>query len=164
MSQPLKKKQILAIFGDAIGAKLLSWLDPCCDGFCNEVSKCEGSSKIARIDITSDQIKNLYTTPVPLIPAPGVGKFIITEEVILKYTRIGAAYTQPGNTNIVMGANPNIQLGTIIAFASTYRQTSPLNVTLTENTGLDFVNTVGNPTDGDGIITLVITYKVIDVF
>ena len=39
-TQPLKKNQILAIFGDKYGTKLLNWLDPCCDSFCKAVEAC----------------------------------------------------------------------------------------------------------------------------
>jgi len=39
-TQPLKKQQILAIFGTEIGTKLLNWLDPCCNDFCEAVQNC----------------------------------------------------------------------------------------------------------------------------
>jgi hypothetical protein len=39
-TQPLKKQQILAIFGTKIGTKLLNWLDPCCNDFCEAVQNC----------------------------------------------------------------------------------------------------------------------------
>jgi hypothetical protein len=39
-TQPLKKQQILAIFGTKVGTKLLNWLDPCCNDFCEAVQNC----------------------------------------------------------------------------------------------------------------------------
>lgn len=40
ITQPLKRQQIIALFGEKFGTKLLNWLDPCCSDFCDAVKEC----------------------------------------------------------------------------------------------------------------------------
>lgn len=116
--------------------------------------------RISKI-ITSQEILSLFTTPVDLAPAPGVGKYIIAQQVFLRYQNGGVSYTQPGNTNIVMGANNVFQFGNFLGGASTIRQQPPIGVVvLTENTGLQVVNTIGNPTNGNGQFEIIIYYQI----
>ena len=100
--QPMKRSSIYATFGNYYGEKLYKLLYDCCQGvgsFCYEVKKCLGisdqgdSSKFlnqqgewitintndllrVKVTVTSEEILNSFTTPVELIPSPGVGYYI----------------------------------------------------------------------------------------
>ena len=111
--------------------------------------------------ITSSQLLSFFTTPVPLVPAPGTGKYLIVDKVIFKYNFGTTAYSGAGNTNVVMGTNNIAQFGGVTAaFASTVTQVGPSSVKLTENTGLDLAHTIGNIVDGDGTADVTVVYQI----
>ena len=121
-----------------------------------------GTQKV--VNLTSQQLLNLNTSPVELIEAPGENKIIVVDKVILVYYFGTVAYTQPGNTNVICGSNNIIQLGTNLA-SSTDKilQSFPQTVTLTENTNLELYNTTANMTDGDGTAKLYIYYSINEI-
>lgn len=120
-----------------------------------------GGTLQAVIHITSAELLNMFTSPVVLVQAPGIGKFIAVQQAVLKYNFNSVPYTQPGNTNIVMGSNNIVQFGNILNLgANTIRQGSPSSVILTENAALTLTNTIGNLTNGDGTVDLYVYYDI----
>lgn len=119
----------------------------------------------AEITLTSTQIKQLFTTPIEVIPAPGVGKYILPVRLIRKTNYTGPVYTQPGNTNIVMGGQSLFQLGQFIISSSQVPVLQAANtvIALTENTPALAVNTIGNPTNGNSSVTFIIYYQIADI-
>lgn len=115
------------------------------------------------ITVTSNDILNLYSTPITVIPAPGVGKFISVLRSYIQYNYGTATYTQPGNTNLSCGSNNFLQYGNFLAgVADKTFATFPSTYTMTENTAVELVNTVSDPTVGDGDFTLTVYYLELD--
>ncbi len=56
--------------------------------------------RVAAVSLTSAQIKALNATPIALVAAPGAGKLIIVDEVLLKMSFLTAAYTGSNNLEI----------------------------------------------------------------
>lgn len=111
--------------------------------------------------ITSAEILNLFSTPVPLVPAPGAGKYIIVDKIIFKYNRGTISYTGAGNTNVTMGANPSVQFGTILGLGSSViTQSGPSSVTLTEDTGLSLTHTIAPLVNGNGTADITVVYQI----
>lgn len=120
----------------------------------------QAGSLIQEVLVTSPELLNMFTSPVILIPAPGVGKFIVVDKIIMKYDFNSQAYTQPGFTNVVMNGNNIVQFGTSLNSGSSFiKQGTPTSVTLTENSPLELTNTTGNLTNGDGTVILYIYYS-----
>lgn len=68
MTQPLKRQQVIGIFGEERGTKLLNWLDPCCDSFCLSLLSCLGISDKGDPTLVLNQQGDWITN--------GVGKYI----------------------------------------------------------------------------------------
>lgn len=121
----------------------------------------EVSGLYALKQISSAELLNLFSNPVLLVPAPGAGKFISPRLGICVYHFGTVAYSNPGNTNIKMGANNVFQLGTSLnAGASFIAQFGVSFINLLENQALYFTNTVGNPINGDGDVIVYVEYTI----
>lgn len=117
--------------------------------------------RVSRI-VTLAEIKQLFTTPIEIAPAPGVGFYVVPQQCFLKYSA-AINYVQPGNTNIVMGATSNniFQFGQFLINPSTTRFYFPNNsAQIFENTSLRFFNTIGNPSVGTGEFEIVLYYQI----
>lgn len=115
------------------------------------------------IILTPSEILSLHDTPVEIAPAPGVGKYIVPQQIFIKWAPGGVAYTQPGNTNVVMGTTTNniFQFGTFLISATSNKIYFPNNsASLVENSALQLFNTSGNPTNGDGSFEVVLYYQI----
>lgn len=66
-----------------------------------QIQTSEETVKLAKVTITADQIKACFTTPVEIIAAPGVGKVIMIDEVMVM--------NQPGNNYLNVGGNHRIR-------------------------------------------------------
>lgn len=116
--------------------------------------------RVSRV-VTTAEILDLFTTPIELAPAPGASKYIVPSQCFIKYVNGGVGFTQPGNTNIVMGANNIFQFGTFLFSTSATRIYFPNNsAALTENTSLQLLNTIGNPSVGNGSFEVVLYYQI----
>lgn len=125
------------------------------------VSWQQASALVGIVNISSTQLLNMYTSPIELIPAPGSGKYIVVDKIVMKYTYGSVAYTQPGNTNAIEAGNNIVQFGNVLSGGSSFvRQASPTSVVLAENTALQLVNTTGNLTNGDGTVQLYVYYSI----
>lgn len=54
------------------------------------------ATQVARTQISSAQILALNATPVQIAPAPGVGRVILVDRILLKMVRTGTAYASGG--------------------------------------------------------------------
>ncbi len=71
--QPIKRQQILSILGDKAGHKLLSWLDPCCNSFCDDIDNCLGISSGGNPNLVLNQQGDWIQSGGLYIGAPIIG-------------------------------------------------------------------------------------------
>lgn len=129
------------------------------------------------VNITSAQILAMGTTPITLLPAPGVGMYYDIEKIILEYTSVTIDYTSTsdylkiivndedfafinssflawGNqfVTVTTSATNNVVADELISWipGSSFNKTVTLIAT----------NPVANPTDGDGTLRAIITYTI----
>jgi len=118
----------------------------------------------AVVEISSNELKNMHASPITLVPAPGVGKYIAAASVVMKYTFGGIAYTQPGNTNVVSGITTNniVNMGNVLNSGSSFVRFSGANNSsvLYENAPLQLFNTTGELTNGNGTATVYVYYSI----
>ena len=100
------------------------------------------------VELTSAQILALFTTPVTLIPAPGVGQRIVPLNFTFRLTG-GVAYTDGGGgaVSLAVGATAKQALATngiFLVTATPNRATETLGASLAA-----IFDTAGNPPDSD---------------
>ena len=139
------------------------------------------------VNISSSQILNMGTTPIELLPAPGVNKYYDIEQIAFEYTYGTTPYsgiqyiTYAGRLinsdliqaeeNRVLTILPNVSYSAARSF-NNGETTNLINIIESFNRINDpivisssiFVNLSGfeeaNPTDGDGTMRAIIKYKV----
>ena len=50
----IKESSVISIFGKKAGKKLISWLEPCCNTFCDDVRACSNNYKSYVAVLTQD--------------------------------------------------------------------------------------------------------------
>lgn len=113
-----------------------------------------------KIILTPTQIKNLFTTPIVLVQAPGVGKVTILKEVDCQMIYQGTAYATQNTFNIKQSTT-NLGSNTGILFAVSDRLLQigvATQIPLFENTAIT-VSCTSNPTLGNSPITLYISWQ-----
>jgi len=114
------------------------------------------------VTITSAQTQTSYTTPVEVLPNPGVNSYYDVK-FIMEYTFNTTQYTSGGVSYITDGISNLYALGDISNFTGdtiTIIQSVELESTnkITPNNPLYFYSDNANPTTGDGEILLKIWY------
>lgn len=66
------------------------------------------SLTFVNVDISPEQLKNLVTAPVEIIPSQGPNTFIVLNSVLMKYTYGTTPYTGGNNTLQVIWNNDNL--------------------------------------------------------
>ena len=127
--------------------------------------------KQAKVSIGSAQILDGFTTPIEILDAAGAGKTNILLSVIADCTFGAAAYATNTNVRIYQAGAPNnigVQNG-LLGFSTSQLAVIPVpsaSGSLTEQyikNAKTFIQVLtGNPTAGDGTITLIVTYITID--
>lgn len=133
------------------------------------------------VNISSAQILAMGSSPIELLPAPGVGKYYLIDSVIIEYTYVTTPYTQSvvgGDLLSVVQSNGSWEClfsDTILTATenkwvylsgkSSDAQDHPNQTSLVfkwENGTNGSLNlravSGGNPTDGDGTMRVIITY------
>ena len=132
------------------------------------------SPKIAAILLTAAQLIAMGTTPVSILPAPGVGKAILVDSITFEMVRTATPFTGGGAINFqyhttttsapVTGTVPAAALTTAGA-ATTLTllgdQSSATGTTIPSNEGIDITNTGGAFAAGTGTAKVFIRYRVI---
>lgn len=127
--------------------------------------------KVATVSLSSAQILSLKT-PVELIPAPGAGKIIIVDEVILSYTNGGTSYTG-GNTldfkydgNVTSCGLSGIS-GSAITGASiiirqyVYSTSTDITSAVNKNLAISVYSGGSNFATGNGTAKVTVVYRII---
>lgn len=131
------------------------------------VTKQIGSSDVVETEVsfTKEQIRAMGTTPLELLPAPGVGKYNDVSGVTVEYKHVGVVYTAATASFI------DIKLGSIVFneilisqltdSASSYVFLTPLTTPTPLNTALTATTDDGtNLTAGTGTLKFIISYKI----
>ncbi len=127
-------------------------------------------SKTVRVKLTAAQIITLHSVPVSLVPAPGVGKAIIFEELLFDYHYGTVQFSGGGVVEPVYhGATTGLSIGTVAAatvnaaanaLVHLAQQASATGLAITENAGLDLYAASGDFAAGDGYAIVLVTYAI----
>jgi hypothetical protein len=116
------------------------------------------------VDVSSAEILTMGTTPIELLPAPGIGKYYEIESILTKYTHVTTAYVTLASLAYFIGASTtfNTILDMItIEINSVNRSVDITTVGVALNQSLNLsTNSFSDPTDGDGTLQVIIKYKV----
>jgi len=128
-----------------------------------------GSRYTTSLVVSSAEILALGATPLDLVAAPGSGKIIKIQSIVCNY--VYGTTTYAANTNLQVLTKgvtvPQYQLDMLGATVSTIRQfadhtaTGATDVQLSDNTAVVLQVETGNPTTGDGTLTIYATYDII---
>lgn len=126
------------------------------------------------VQLTSAQILALNTTPVQLIPAPGIGSYIVVNRAIFKYYYNSIAYSgtinltidyaNPAVINLLTVTTGDFLTGTAngiqIAVPGLAVPSTKLYTTQMDNTPI-YLHASANPTNGNGTVTVIVEYEVL---
>jgi hypothetical protein len=114
--------------------------------------------------ISSSEILNLFSSPITLIPAPGVGKVIVPISILTKLFFGGTAYSNT-QLNYTMAGNNMSVLFSFINNAASRLNLS--NVSFNTSTGVEnspfLLIGVANPTLGNGTMKVIVYYAIANV-
>lgn len=123
---------------------------------------------VAAVDVSSAELLACHTTPVIIVPAPGTGKMIVVNSILIKYKNEGTHYAGGAsaarlyydtvvilsgqswlnqNTDFVLAGPPTVVTGALSGF---------------ENKAVKLFST-SNPTTGNGTAIIFVWYKVVDI-
>jgi hypothetical protein len=136
-------------------------------------------AQVASAHLSSAQLLSLHSSPVTIVPAPGVNKFIAVQALAVKVIFNTRGYIDPNGTFLFWGTDSsgvNTELGSIGPngyFTSTTDQfgyASGVFPAPTSDLPARFINqplvlstTVANMTNGDGTATIWVHYVVLSV-
>lgn len=133
----------------------------------------ETVSKNITVSLSSANILGMYATPVTVIPAPGAGKVILIDNVLLSHTHSGITYTGGGTTRLqYTGATDNLlttgfssvlnQASDSLEYCVATRNTSYGSPTgMAANTAVQITNATGAFATGNGTAKLFINYRIV---
>jgi hypothetical protein len=125
---------------------------------------------IAVVTASSSQILNCNTTPILLIPAPGIGKTIMVSHVYAKLSYNSIPYAT--NTQYVIGysggghaitgsLDGGFLSGSGNRYLYTFGKEGIVSSDIVENRGVVFRTNTGNPTAGNSPIKFAVIYAIV---
>jgi hypothetical protein len=134
--------------------------------------------KQVSVTLTSAQLLALSTTPITLVPAPGVGKYIFPTYFTMQYHFGGVAYAGAGSCDMIYGPPPVVNPTNLII---TYNWTAAASGIIHAAASCTFIGicgegltpytTVNNAavvftaptavTGGDGTLTITLNYSIL---
>lgn len=127
----------------------------------------ENRPRWARIDLTSSEILSLNSTPITCIAAQGAGKIISPIKILIFKSGLTTPYTSNTNIRFTFGDNSTriYTADGILATAAPYSvEAEPTylgsRTNFPANTALKVYTDTGNPTAGNGSLTILINYTI----
>ena len=128
-----------------------------------------GSRYTTSLVLSAGEIKTLNTTPIELVAAPGSGKVVKIQSIVANLTFGTVAFATNTNLQIITsGASVSqYELDMLGATVSTIRQmkdnttSNVAHTQLLDNTAVNVIAETGDPTTGDGTVTIYATYDII---
>ncbi len=117
------------------------------------------------IQLTASEIKNIGTTPITVIPAPGVGNYVILDQLAIKFNWGSVAFDNNGIGLKVDGAAGNLSFATNIlnATADVFTDgkigSGSLSTIYVENAAVQIIGT-DSVASGDSTMDFYITYQI----
>ena len=128
------------------------------------------------VTLTAAQVNTMFTTSVPLLPAPGVGSFYVVQQAILVNENGGTAWTSGGAITIgYSSANPGSPNALTATIAATFLTTPVVKQIITlagaqiasaaestvDNLGIYISNATGVFATGTGVVKVRLLYTVV---
>jgi len=138
-------------------------------GFCTLISGLSVDQVFTKkVILTPAQLHSSNTSPITLIPTPGLGKFIQVLSVYSTFVHLAPIYNLNGNTNFIIGYGGGVWLSTPVtlvaasgdketAFTFTGIQSASGIVNLPVIISTDTADLLS----GGGTMTVYITYKIV---
>ena len=125
-----------------------------------------------KVDISSSGVTNLNSTPITIIPNPGTGAFIEPISAVMYLHSATSAFTT--NTSLVLQKDTvssplfTLNIADSPSVAGAMRTIQPVyplsgNTNIAPNKPLNLWCSTGNPSGGDGALTLWVTYKIVSL-
>jgi hypothetical protein len=120
-----------------------------------------------KVSLTSAQILQLNTTPIELLPAPGVGKMNFLLDAEVRFNLVSTAYTTNLTLQITCGSVIASNASILTSITNRFGNIAKSAVSgagtqfYTENTAMNVTVGTGNPLAGNGTLDLYITYKIL---
>ena len=125
-----------------------------------------------KVSVPTSGVTNLNSTPVVIVPSPGVGSFIEPLGATMYLHNATTAYS--ANTGVTIQfdtlSSPVFNMGIADAptVAGQFRACAPYkpnngDSNIISNKNLNLWAPAGNPTGGDGALTIWLTYKVVSL-
>lgn len=175
--------QVLKVqLSDILDENGVAYVEAAWDIFRYEQTGSVNSSEVANpypaptttvVNISSAQILTMGTTPITLLPAPGVGMYYDIDKVVFEYTHVTTPYTFSVGDSMLITApsigTVDVEIFSIISFDAVIvfdgRQISPNNFAYPNLSALNVPSelrmaSIVDPTLGDGTLRAIITYTV----
>jgi hypothetical protein len=121
----------------------------------------------AKVDVSSAEILALFTTPKQLVAAPGSGKMILPISAMYYVHAGGIAYATNTDLSISLSGTISTTVDAPLSSASNKIEVvAPVftnNNATAINAALFVRASGGNPTAGNGTLTVYVTYKIITI-
>jgi len=123
------------------------------------------------VTLTAAQIASIHTTPIQIVPPPGVGYFVQVQQAVFKYNFGTVQYSNGGPGAWTLTYNKGSKPTSVSVAASTWMTGAQNGIAVAVNTGIDDANyaadldnaalvisSTNNPSGGDGTISVTVWY------
>ena len=128
--------------------------------------------QVVTVRLTATQIKALFTTPVTLIAAPGLGKTVAVLKALFSFNWGSVQYAAGGAASLIYHGGSTNVLGATLASTFFTNPTAAITndillgslntaVTAPQNTGIDISVATANFTTGDSTVDVTVWYHVV---